>query len=214
LESDLVFDLTPLGTPLIVPIGQNVESEHVVAYQLGQRQLVSANVWYDVALFYNVYSDLLTSEEGGYLGNSMHGRTYGAELAARWEPSAGWRVDASYTYLKMKLDTDSTEDAGRPTFVEGLSPQHQAGLRLAVDLSDNVELDTTLRYVDELASAAIPAYTSLDAAISWHPNRDMELMLVGQNLLDPHHPEHIFTSASGMNTEVERGAYVKLVWKF
>ena len=51
-----------------------------------------------------------------------------------------------------------------------------------------------------LASLHYPAYT--------------ELTLIGQNLLDAHHPEQAFAfSGSGMATDVQRGVYGRVTWQ-
>lgn len=51
--------------------------------------------------------------------------------------------------------------------------------------------------------------------ITWAVQPALELSLVGQNLLQAHHPEQAFAlSSSGMTTEVQRGVYGKVTWQF
>jgi iron complex outermembrane recepter protein len=210
LESDLTFINT-------LRLGSDFSSEHVRAYEAGQRQLLSTRFWYDVAVFYNDYSDLRSGEQGGRLRNLMEGYTYGAEVAVRFEPSDRWQLEATYTYLKMRLDLDAASTASRaqPGFIEGLAAPHQASLRSELDLFEKVGFDVILRYVDELESLSYPAYTELDMGVSWRPTDKLELSVVGQNLLHDHHPEQDFAfSASGMPTEVERRVYAKATLSF
>jgi iron complex outermembrane receptor protein len=214
VPSRLEADLTFLG---FIRPGDTLESEHVNAYELGTRHLLTANFWLDAATFYNRYEDLATSEAVGQLGNTMAGHTYGFELATRWTPVSFWRLDLAYSYLKMSLalNAGSTGDPALPGRHEGLAPRHQATLRSAFDLPRGFELDTTLRFVDELPTLSYPSYTALDLGLAWHPRRGLELALVGQNLLDSHHPEQSFVfSSSGIPSEVERGFYGKLSWNF
>lgn len=214
VPSRVEADLTFLNT---IRIGDNMKPEHVNAYEFGHRRLVSAQFWYDAAIFFNDYDDLRTSESGGQIRNFMRGHTYGFELASRWQPETFLRVDASYTYLTMDLSLDgaSTSNAGQLGYIEGLAPHHQLVIRTALDLSRDLEFDATLRYVDELRTLGYAPYTELDLGLSWHPQAGLELSLVGQNLLDTHHPEQAFAfSSSGVTTEVERSYYVKATWQF
>jgi hypothetical protein len=49
--------------------------------------------------------------------------------------------------------------------------------------------------------------------LGWRIGESLELSLVGQNLLTPHHFE--FSNAFEVNhTEVERSALVKVTWRF
>ena len=53
----------------------------------------------------------------------------------------------------------------------------------------------------------------MDIRLAWRPVNNLELSLVGQNLLAKHHLEYIqeaFTTA----TEIDRGVYGKLAWQF
>jgi iron complex outermembrane receptor protein len=210
LESDLTF----LGT---LRPGNQFEAEHVRAYGIGHRQLVSSQFWYDVTLFYQDYDDLRASQQNGFLRNFMDGDTYGVEVALRWQPTMDWRLEAAYSYLTMDLSLTSraTGNPGQPTYVEGLAPRNQFSLRAGVDVADNLELDATMRYVDELTSLRFDNYAELDLGATWYPLPFLELSLVGQNLLHDHHPEQAFAfSGSGMYTEVERRAYGKATWRF
>jgi len=72
-----------------------------------------------------------------------------------------------------------------------------------IDLPGNLQLDGVFRYVDSL-----PAKTSADILTwicdwGWHATKNVELSLVGQNLLYGHHPEW-----SG-GTQIQRGIYTK-----
>ena len=206
LEADLVF----LGNRL----GDDVQAERVYAYELGHRRLLTPTFWYDIAAFHNAYRNLLTVEQNFQFHNRMRAKTYGLELAGRWQAEPHWRLDAAYTYLQMVLDLDPTSIATtQPGTTEGSNPHHQLTLRSAYDIRSDWQFDATLRFVDDLPAINVPSYVTLDLALSWLPRPDIELSLVGQNLLDSHHPEHAIV-ANGSGTEVQRGVYAKLTWRF
>jgi iron complex outermembrane receptor protein len=79
-------------------------------------------------------------------------------------------------------------------------------------LPGNLEFDLVWRYVDSLSSQRVGSYFNLDARLGWHPNRNLEIAVVGQNLLEDHHPE--FGGGSGGFTEVERSVYGKMTWRW
>ncbi|MCB1771923.1 MAG: TonB-dependent receptor, partial [Candidatus Competibacteraceae bacterium] len=141
------------------------------------------------------------------VGNALRGHTYGLEIAADWRPLNDWRLQASYSYLQMSLN----DPAGTN---EGSSPRHQFSLLSALTVSPQIELNLWLRYVDELPILQIPAYTSLDARLAWSPDPDLTFSLVGQNLLDDRHPEYFSADLGPVLGEIERGAYLKALWRF
>jgi iron complex outermembrane receptor protein len=103
--------------------------------------------------------------------------------------------------------------------LEGSLPPHILSLRSSHDLGRNLKLDLWLRHVGErdathVPGRHIPAYTSLDARLAWTPRKNLELSLVGQNLLDATHQEFandIFTTVSVV---IERRAYAQARWQF
>ena len=70
------------------------------------------------------------------------------------------------------------------------------------------------RYVGGLSDLGIPAYVSLDLRLAWEPRKNLELSLVGQNLLDDRHPEFISRSLNVQQTEARRGFYGKITFRF
>jgi iron complex outermembrane receptor protein len=51
----------------------------------------------------------------------------------------------------------------------------------------------------------------LDERFGWEPTPDLELSVVGQNLLHDRHPEF---GPSSTRKEIERGVYGKVVWRY
>lgn len=232
----LSFTLPPSSTaPAVftsVRGNTGLDSEDVLAFELGYRAQPVESFSGNLALFYNKYDNLSTVglgtvevDSNGLIfvpvifGNSMHGRSYGAELDARWEMFEWWRLNGTYTFTKINLHPDAgafIADAAS----ENSSPQHQMHLQSSWDLPHEVELDLIGRFVSALKGFnaagtpgfpdAIDAYFSLDTRVSWSPIKKLNLSLVGQNLLDSHHPE--FGSDIAVRVpliELQRGVYAK-----
>ncbi len=202
---------------------RGVEAEKLIAYEVGYRVQPTRDLSFDAALFYNDYHELVTLEfvlpPPGFalaqrVGNRMHGETYGAELAADWQPLTWWRWRGSYTFFEMDLHRSRSSNNPQNENPEGRSPQHQFSVRSSVDLPYDMEFDLGLRYVDSLSTLSVPSYFSLDARLAWRPRQNFEIAIVGQNLLDDAHPEFKPTTIRSLPVEVERAVYGKLTWKF
>jgi iron complex outermembrane recepter protein len=101
---------------------------------------------------------------------------------------------------------------------ETADPQQQVSLRSSWDLSRSLELDASLRWVDTLHNnngpnaGTVPSYMELDVRLGYRPAESLELSIVGQNLLDDHHPEYGFPSPG--RDEIARGVYGRITWRY
>ncbi len=162
--------------------------------------------------------------------NGMEGTAWGGEVALEWALPENWgRMRGSYATTRIDLDVDPgmepTSDA-----VEGGTPAHQMLLWASMNPWTNVQMDAILRFVDEISDRAdgaatlpyfdylphrnIPAYTQLDMRIEWQVVGELRLSLVGQNLLDDHHPESADLLIDTEPTQAQRGIYSSLIWAF
>lgn len=74
-------------------------------------------------------------------------------------------------------------------------------------------IDTFVWHQTELTAIGIPAYTGVNMRLAWHPDSHWELELVGQDLLDPHHPEFPPTYLGGPTQEVPRSLRLNFTWR-
>ena len=190
-------------------------TEKLIAYEAGLRLFGAAQLSADLALFYNDYDDLRSSEAAvpvARFGNGVEGHGAGGELALVWQPYE--TLDARLFYALLDLDLRSkpgSTDTGTARNLEGASPEHQAGLRAFWQPLPHWSAGGMLRYVSALdpPNGKVPAYTELNLRLGWRPVPAFELALVGENLLDRQHAEQR-TPAS--YTEVERSGRVELSW--
>ena len=97
---------------------------------------------------------------------------------------------------------------------EGKTPHNQASIRSSMDLTRSVTFDSWLRYVDRLPAFDVDSYFSLDLRLGWYVNDDLELSVVGQNLLDSQHKEIESDFIGTEATEFERSVYAKATLYF
>jgi iron complex outermembrane recepter protein len=193
------------------------------------RSLGARAISYDIATFYNVYDDLRTVVYGpaerdpvygtfvypGTFVNAQLANSYGVELATNYSVSEHWRLSANYTFLKVLLWNPDQSTNGN-------SPQHQVYLKSSWDLSENVDFDLMLRYVDCIPVMDVPSYITMDLRLAWRPRKNLELALVGQNLLQQYHYEFGQTTEFGPTSEnpghevseVPRGVYGTATWRY
>lgn len=208
-------------------------AEELVAYELGWHTQPRADLFFDLALFYNVYDRLgntppprgedcaLRTVNGNTFlecllpqKNQLEGESYGVEAVADWRPVRGWRWQMGYTL--MKLDVRATglpRDDATVAETEGSDPRHQLFARSSLDLTDALHFDLMYRYVDELPHTGVNAHSTLDARLAWEINRDVELSLQGRNLIEARHFES-GGQPSLTATQVERDVLAAIRWKF
>ena len=232
LERDIAVDASD---PTINPIfrlqgNSNFDSEVLVAYEAGYRWQARDNLILDIAAFHNRYRDLASLEIGepyvdtntGFTivpvvnDNKTDGTTRGIETQVNYFPLPTWRLVANYSYLDMQLDPRGL-DINRGAFFAGSTPRHQAGLRSFSDLPGDFQLDVHLRYLSKIRhlpeivnGEGIGEYAEMDVRIAKQLTEQLEVSLVGQNLL---HDRHIEFGAPAARGEIQRGMYVKMVWR-
>src|SRR5205823_3739000 len=124
-----------------------------------------------------------------------------------------WRVRGSYSYMHLNAErAPSSNDASTVAQLQGDSPQHKVVVQSFLRLPGDLGVSLTYRYVGALPGPdqRVPAYSTGDARIARRIGRDLELSVVGQNLLQPHHVE--YAGDPGGLVGIRRSAYVKLTW--
>lgn len=218
---------SPFSTPSIALLSQsnpNFRSEEVIAYEAGYRTTFAKSVSVDITGFYNDYRDLRSVAPGTpYFNgtsmvlplkftNNLMGRTYGVEIATVWQMLDWWRWDANYSWLHTQLNDQGNAQVG-------VSPEQRVSLRGALSPRQDIDLDFWFRYADTnlsvgtLGDSYIKGYVSLDLRLAWRPYKDIELSLVGQNLLAKKHLEYVQETQT-LPTAIDRGMYGKISWKF
>lgn len=218
----------------------NHESEKLTSFELGLRHALNDSLSFDLTGFYYLYDNLTTIKIGhifrplentnvpGRLGiaNSGSAHAFGTELSMRWAITPGWDIQASYSFLQKSIDALPEDEA--PLISADKDPEHQFSLHSSWDLMPNLELDLGLYYVSPLASTgssflvfgdyAVDAYVRTDLRVGWQISPEVELNIVGQNLLHDSHEE--FSSSPlnvggyPENTEINRSISAKLTVRF
>jgi iron complex outermembrane recepter protein len=207
----------PGQPPYFLAGGPNFQSEEELAYELGYRHQRGAFV-FSLASFYSHYHGLRSLEQVNppnptplVIGNGQDGESYGAELTAQYRASDRWRLRGGYTEMRVHIwpnpgSTDTSRGAA-----ESLAPDRQFFLHSSLDLPPHLELDAGLRSIGEISQQQVPAYTELNARLTWRPIAALDVSIVGQNLL---HERHAELGTLAARREIERGVYGMVQWRF
>ncbi len=214
---------------VILQGGSRFQSENLTAYELGWRSQLGAAATLSVSTFLHDYTDLRSTTIGPpdpvfglpfpfFYENNLEGRTYGVELSASCQVFDWWLLRGSYNLLKQDLSIKPGRTDFNNALNETADPEQQVSLRSSMDLPGRIELDAGLRWVDSLRAnnvgvvAVVSDYAELDLRLAWRPRDNLELSLVGQNLLHRRHREYVRSNFP--DVEIERSIHGKLTWRF
>jgi iron complex outermembrane receptor protein len=205
-----------------------LQSEELLAYELGMRVQATERFSWDLAMFYNQYDRLFAFSPSGIVidppyifaqqqyQNGMSGETYGAELAANYTINEHWRLQCAYTYTRLFLHLApgmiaSADDPGD-------TPCNQVYLQSSWDMGDHWQFDLIGRYVDallptSLLSPEIPNYIALDTRLAWHSGKNLEVSVAGRNLTRGYYSEFApITSTTAYKVGPE--VYGQITWRY
>jgi iron complex outermembrane receptor protein len=209
---------------------EHLPPENVIAYEFGSRWQPGTKISFDLATFYNHYTNRHTNEPGrpffedspaprhlvvpNYTASNIRGETHGLELLVRARPTHTWELAASYTLFEIHLHQSATSlDFDTAPESEGSSPTQEFQIHSLLNLPHKLEFDSAVFHVGRLVGPGINAYTRLDLRVGWRPTPAFELSGGGRNLLQAQHYE--FGSGELVQAEpVGRSAYVKANWRF
>jgi iron complex outermembrane receptor protein len=207
-------------------------AERLYDFEVGYRAQVTQPLSLDLTAFSSYYDDLQTQEPGDpfftmnpapphlvfpqLFADNAHAHNYGAEVFATCNVTRRWRISPGYSFLQMHVAGDpSSQDPGAG-LIANESPKHQFQIRSFLSLPHGLDWDTSVFQVGRLkdgGNGPTPSYTRLDARLGWRVGENLELSVVGQNLLSPAHAEYHDTF-SILHSLVARRVLAKVTWRF
>ncbi|MBZ5524957.1 MAG: TonB-dependent receptor [Acidobacteriia bacterium] len=220
LTPDGVQVLRVLGNPDIQPI-------RLHAFDIGYRVQPHKTVSFDLAAFYNLYSNLIGSEAGQPFFESgppprlvlpllqagiISGASFGGEFTAHWTPSERIRIGAAYSFIELSVAQSGGFTDGAPA-INGGTPRHKLAIDTFVNLTRTLSLSTALSFVDRRVDPRVPGYTQVDSKLGWQPRPSIEFSIGTKNLFNKEHLE-IFSELPGISGMLGRSVYGKATWRF
>ncbi|MBI2432112.1 MAG: TonB-dependent receptor [Candidatus Hydrogenedentes bacterium] len=209
---------------------EDFQAEDLTAYELGYRVAPLEKLAFDLALYYHDYKELrsfdfrrpffelrpfpphLVIPIG--VANATTAEAYGVELGVDMTPRTWWRARLAYSWSEVHVQVNPKVFDPLTFTLDGDAPEQQVYLQNLFDIGDAWEFDTVFRYVDALPSLGVDDYLTMDVRLAWKPRENLEIALVGQNLLERHHGELTSSFVNSLPTDVERSVFARVSWRF
>jgi iron complex outermembrane receptor protein len=227
-DGRLSYIVNPVGglgaNPLLIRSQPNrdLESEKMIAYEVGYRIQPDKRSSIDMAAFYHDYDDIFLDvlNTAGYTAgafdilpvrtiNGNKARSNGVELSGKVNLDSNWHVAATYSYINLVFDTKSS-----PTNIDwGRQPKNQFNIRSNYQFANGLEMNNSIYYIGRKAGIGISPIVRFDTRLAYEIRKGMELSLVGQNLLVSRQQE--FTPfLYSRPAEIGRSIYGNITFKF
>jgi len=220
----------PLPVELFANGDPNFGAEHVLSYELGHRFEIGRVFSIETSLFYSRYTDLrglrpmvsppIFTQGPPYIvldfdaTNSLSGYTSGGEFSLHWRPQPTFDLKASVASLRTHLQEDSPGAIPDPSVfgLEGNSPHEEYKLNGTWHPAAGWTAVLLARETGALPESQVPAYTGLDARLAWTLSPNVELEVVGRDLLKREHTEIAGYFLSTVARPIARSFYFGLTY--
>lgn len=233
----------PFNLPVIFraqPGSRKLRHETMEGLELGYRSQLAQQLSVDLSVYRYRYSDVVSSTLGSQSVlvynplvmlavqnldrcNCGNGWLSGAELSVDGIVSASWRLQLSYTWTQVAMDASSNplaEAQGRN--IERATARHVVSLRSQWNPSERQQFDAWVRgssgfyrtlspYTTE---TRVPGYLTLDLRYAYKVTNDLELSLVGRDLVGPRRIEFVTDYVPATPVVIAPAVLLSARWTF
>jgi len=185
-----------VGNPDLVP-------ERSESWEFSLSQDLGAMSHWSVTYFEGEFRNAIDFDSGPppMLVNRNRVDTHGFELAGWLEPNDAWRLDASVTQAKNRVDPTGGELRNRPEWRGGVSAHWTP--------FDALKLGASVSYVGSSFDSSIatgdvtlPSYTLVDVSASWQVSDKFEAYAAIDNLTDQQYQQFVGFEVRGIMPRV------------
>jgi iron complex outermembrane receptor protein len=220
------------GLPIVIGSLGNPDYhvEELVQTEAGYRFEAGESVSIDVTAFHGHYSHLATNEPiapvvetspapthlfvATQYGNLLKSVTNGFEITGRWMPWPWWRLDGSYTTMRVTPHVDAASGDLLAASFDGNAPAHQWQAHSNLSFGDRSDLNTAIYYTGPLRRLGVEAYTRVDANLRYRMTKRLSVTGGVQNAFDRSHLEFVDQTSGLMSTAVPRAVTLGMRLKF
>lgn len=193
-----------LMAPGILDPAPRFHSEKLTAYELGYRGEWFSRLSLTTSLYYNYYDDIRTHHADPVnilpiqLRNGITGDVYGVEVWGKYGLMDWWRLNFGFSWVQRLQGLKPGRDDISFGQAIGQDPSYQAQLRSEMNPFEDWELDAGLRAIGHVkmrdpatgrTRVVVGSYMEADLRVGWKFSDDMEVSLIGANLLHQNHLE-------------------------
>lgn len=226
------------------PGSSQLKPEIMEGVEIGWRSQLNQQFGIDVSAYRYRYSDIVSSTLGNtrlaainlpnigmvpYIVqeldrcNCANGWLSGIELNADWLVSSAWRLQLSYAWTHVDMDSSvNTVVAGQGLALERSTPRHYASLRSQWNISSTQQFDAWIRsssgfyrnLMPYITEEHVPGYVTLDLRYAHKIGHNLELALAGRNLIGQRRIEYVTDYVPATPALIAPSLFVTARWKF
>ncbi|MDQ6992241.1 MAG: TonB-dependent receptor plug domain-containing protein [Mariprofundus sp.] len=225
-----VTPTNPTGKYLLQQVGNgSAKAEAVLTYEVGGRLRPDEKSLIEITAFQIQYRGVLDTWQDKknaanpfvvngimpeYLTNVLNGRGDGIEANFRYQPQLWMTLKGSYTYLHQVYSAYPISDGETKWTVKtniGQDPRHRFHVGVSLNPAENIEFDTNLYYTGSFREGDISKYHRLDMRLAWRPIKNLELTLVGQDMLRSSYQSNN-DSIMGLSSRIQQRYYAQATY--
>lgn len=217
--------------------GETLRAETMEGVEVGYRSQLSSSFNVDVSAYRSRYTNVVSGKPAGLdfslfplaliqnvtINNGASGWSNGLELSADWLVLPAWRLQFSYSWLRVEMDDSVNpyiQSAGDQD--ERRAPRHHGSLRSQWNISSNQQFDAWVRGSAGFDMknapypnyAHVPGYVTLDLRYAHKLNKELELALTGRNLIGQRRTEFVSDYIPSVPVEIVPSVMLSARWKF
>ena len=186
----------------------SLDDEVMDAYEIGWRSSPSEKFLWELSLFYYDTKDAVFSGPPTYEAHDY--TSFGGELTFNYIPSSFWELQGSYSYSQGEKEGVRQTDF----------PESMASLASVIHANDDLKFVQNLYFTGDRVLPSsynelpIDDYLRLDLGMIWQVGEGWRIGLFGQDLLDPDHPENMYTDLDVEPTRIKRRFLLSISTEF
>ena len=185
-----------------------LDDEVMDAFEIGWRSSPSENFLWELSLFYYNTKDAVFSGPPTY--EAFDYTSVGGELSFNYIPNNFWELQGSYSFSRGEKEGVRQTDF----------PESMASLKSVIHAKDDLKFVQNLYFTGDRVLPSsyneipIDDYLRLDLGMIWQTGEGWQVGLFGQDLLDPDHPENMYTDLDVEPTQIKRRFLITISTKF
>ena len=227
-ENNMLWNLKSIGPYVVQLTGSGaVHPERVTTYEVGGRLRPTQNSLIELTAFKIFYKGVPDVVQGApnpatftvpvSMTNVLNGNGDGIEANFQYSPRPWVTLKGSYTYLHQNYTPYplvNAETLFTAMTNKGQDPANRFHVGLSLDPISNVEFDTNLYFTGPFRQmeGGIHGYHRLDTRLGWKPNDQLEMSVVGQDLLQPSYQSNI-DNFMGFASRIQRRYYFNVTYR-
>ncbi len=159
----------------------------------------------------------------GAASNEVAGWSTGAELSLDWLATPNWRLQLSYSWSRLDMDSYANANIQADAqHLEKSAPRHYGSLRSQWNVDTSQQIDIWLRGsggferydAPYVTTVRVPGYATVDLRYAYRVNKSLELALIGRNLVGARRAEYVSDYIPTVATAMAPSLLLSTRWSF